>query len=386
MKVLYHHRTLAKDGMDVHIQEMVAALRRRGHQVLVVGPGSHGRTGDIERTSRGARRILPAAVAELAELTYNALAFRRLQTAYSSFQPDILYERYNLYLLAGLWLSRARDLPMLLELNAPLAHERSKHADLTWRRLAHRLEAKVWGAANAVLPVSHALADFVHGAGVAENRIHVIPNGVDPSRFSPEIDGGEIRRQLGLADRVVLGFTGFVRPWHGLDRIIDVMAQCGAAHNLHLLIVGDGPARSDLERKAHQLGVLGCVQFIGPIPRNDIPRYVAAFDIALQPSAVPYASPLKLVEYMAMGKAIIAPDQPNIRELIDHSLTGLLVGGGGTAELTNAILSLAKNAKLRENLGRRALHEVRKRGLTWEANAERVEALADRLIRSPAGT
>jgi glycosyltransferase involved in cell wall biosynthesis len=362
--------------MDVHIREMVEALRRRGHQVLVVGPRSEGPKSNHESTIRG---MLPSAASELAELAYNILAFRRLQAAYASFQPNILYERYNLFLVAGLWLSRARSLPMLLEVNAPLAHERSKHGDLAWHRLAHRLEAKVWDAADVVLPVSHALADFVQEAGVAQHRIQVIPNGVDLRRFSPDIDGNDVRRELGLGNHIVLGFSGFVRPWHGLDRVIEVIANYRAGPTLHLLVVGDGPAKADLEHKANRLRVADRVRFVGSIDRDDIPRYVAVFDIALQPSAVAYASPLKLVEYMAMGKAIIAPDQPNIRELIDDSRTGLLVRGKGTVELAEAIVLLARDSELRQSLGRRAAHEVSKRDLTWDANARRVEALADRL-------
>jgi glycosyltransferase involved in cell wall biosynthesis len=379
MKILYHHRTLAKDGMDVHIKEMVAALRQRGHQVLVVGPGES--DSPTTGTDRTIRRMLPTAVSEFAELAYNVLAFRRLQRAYASFQPDVLYERYNLFLLAGMRLSQMHGLPMLLEVNSPLAHERSKHGSLTWRRLAHRLEAKVWTGADAVLPVSHALADIILGAGVAEYRIHVIPNGVDPRRFSPDIEGVEARCELGLGNHVVLGFTGFVRPWHGLDRVIDVMANYGPAQTLHLLVVGDGPAKADLEHMANRLGVADRVRFVGPIDRARIPRYMAAFDIALQPSAVAYACPLKLIEYMAMGKAIVAPDQPNIRELIKNTNTGLLVRDGDTGELAEAIVSLATNAELRHSLGRGAAREVYKRGLTWEANAERVEVLADRLVR-----
>jgi glycosyltransferase involved in cell wall biosynthesis len=225
------------------------------------------------------------------------------------------------------------------------------------------------------------LADIILGAGVAEYRIHVIPNGVDPRRFSPDIEGVEARCELGLGNHVVLGFTGFVRPWHGLDRVIDVMANYGPAQTLHLLVVGDGPAKADLEHMANRLGVADRVRFVGPIDRARIPRYMAAFDIALQPSAVAYACPLKLIEYMAMGKAIIAPDQPNIRELIKNTDTGLLVREGDTGELAEAIVSLATNAELRHSLGRRAASEVYKRGLTWEANAERVELLADRLVR-----
>ena len=178
--------------------------------------------------------MLPTAVSELAELAYDRFALRRLQTAYASFRPDILYERYNLFLLAGMRLSQMHGLPMLLEINSPLAYERSTHGNLAWHRLAHRLEAKVWTAADAVFPVSHALADIVRGAGVSGDRIQVNPNGVDPRRFSTEISGVEVRRELGLGNHVVLGFTGFVRQWHGLDRVIEVMATYEPARELHL--------------------------------------------------------------------------------------------------------------------------------------------------------
>ena len=163
--------------MDVHIREMVDALRRRKHEVLVVGPREQESHGSV--TSAAIRQILPAVVSELAELAYDRYALRRLQAAYASFQPDVLYERYNLFLLAGMRLSRMHGLPMLLEINSPLANERSMHGNLAWRRLAQRLETKVWTAADAVFPVSHALADIVRSSGVADNRILVIPNGVD---------------------------------------------------------------------------------------------------------------------------------------------------------------------------------------------------------------
>jgi glycosyltransferase involved in cell wall biosynthesis len=380
VKILYHHRILAKDGMDVHVQEMVSAFRRRGHQVLLVGPreSRQGNAGKISRTSTVIRQTIPV-VSEFAELAYNGIAYNRLKRAWASFQPDILYERYNLYLLAGLWLTRARRLPMLLEVNAPLALERAEHGRLAWRQLARSCEAKVWRGADVVLPVSEALADIVQKVGVAEDRIHVIPNGVDLSSFVSSPDSAKLRRELKLENRTVLGFVGFVRPWHGLDRIIEILANCGHMLDLHLLIVGDGPARPNLEQMANELGVADRVQFVGAVGRRDVPRYVEVFDIALQPSAVAYACPLKLIEYMSMGKAIIAPDQPNIRELIGNSQTGLLVRKGDTRELTEAILLLANNPELRVSLGRRALEAVRQRNLTWDANAEHVSALATQM-------
>ena len=188
--------------------------------------------------------------------------------------------------------------------------------DSAWAALARRLEVKLWSAAEAVLPVSNVLADIVQSAGVAEDRIHVVPNGVDPDRFFPGIDGAEVRRRLGLGNKVVLGFSGFVRPWHGLDRVIDVMAKCESACDLVFSLSAMGQLGPTWSRRRVTLASVDRVRFVGAVDRKELPRYLAAFDIALQPSAVAYACPLKLVEYMAMGKAIIAPDQPNIRELI----------------------------------------------------------------------
>ena len=381
MKILYHHRTLAKDGMNVHIQELVAALERRGHEVRVIGPGRP--SNEVENPGKSTtltelvRRVSPASLSDFAELGYNALELARLNSAVKSFRPDIVYERYNLFLLAGLWTSRAHGLPLILEVNSPLARERSEYGRLTWKRLAKHLEGRVWRAADAVLPVTHVLAEEIFEAGVKADRVHVMPNGVDLRNFSSSLDGGEVRRKLGLVDEVVMGFTGFIRPWHGLDRILDLIAAMRHSRRLHLVVVGDGPARASLEQQADKLGIRELVKFVGPIDRAQIPQYIAAFDIALQPSAVPYACPLKLVEYMAMGKAIVAPDQPNIRELIDDGRTGLLFEGDDTRALHSAVSRLAGDPQLRKRLAQGAASAVQQRGLTWDANARRIETLAD---------
>ena len=87
-----------------------------------------------------------------------------------------------------------------------------------------------------------------------------------------------------------------------------------------------------------------------------------------------------------MGKATIAPDQPNIRELIDDRKTGLLVDCADTGRLADAIQLLAKESDLRSELARNAASTVRERGMTWDQNAERVEILAKHLIKSHAIT
>ena len=143
---------------------------------------------------------------------------------------------------------------------------------------------------------------------------------------------------------------------------------------------GDGPARVDLESLAVELGVSDRVRFTGLATREEIPRLVAGFDIALQPASVPYASPLKLFEYMAAGKAIIAPDQPNIREVLDHSRTALLFDPASPEAMWHGIETLARDGALRARLGVAAREEVLRRDFTRAGNARRVVALAEHAL------
>lgn len=317
MKILYHHRIAARDGMDVHKSELIKAFRALGHEVIEVGPeaqqkaefGSDGGLADL------LRRHLPQWATEALELVYDRLAWRRLKRAYLKHRPDILYERHNLYLSAGMRLKKKYGLPFLLEVNAPLAEERERNGGLALKKIAHAQEGEVWRAADAIFPVTEVLAGYLTAKGVNPARIRVVPNAVDPMVFNTDVDGSEVRRTYALEGAVVLGFTGFIRDWHGLDKVIEALPALAEEADVHLLVVGDGPAKPNLEAQAETLSVAARVHFTGIISRSEIPAYVAAFDIALQPAVTPYASPLKLFEYLALGKPVLAPDQPNIREI-----------------------------------------------------------------------
>jgi glycosyltransferase involved in cell wall biosynthesis len=97
----------------------------------------------------------------------------------------------------------------------------------------------------------------------------------------------------------------------------------------------------------------------------------------LQPAAVPYACPLKLLEYMAAGRAIVAPDQPNLREILEHDRTALLFEAGDAAAQWHAIATLAGDAALRRRLGDAARRDIIRRDMTWPGQARRVVALAE---------
>jgi len=221
-----------------------------------------------------------------------------------------------------------------------------------------------------VLPVTEMLADIVAAAGVSRSNISVIPNGVDFTRFG--------LRPPRPPDRPVsLGFVGFVQPWHGLDRVIEGMATQTGGQVATLTIVGDGPARPELERLATRLKVTDRVTFTGVVPPDMVGSLLAGFDIALQPQATPYASPLKIFEYMAAGCAIVAPDQKNIREVLKHGKTAVLFDPEAPQLMWNAVQWLIDEPALRSRLGAAARAWIESENRTWAGNAARVVALAE---------
>ena len=285
MKILIHHRIASRDGQAVHLEEMIEALRGQGHELLLVGPGAFEQVGfgSSSATIDRIKRIIPAPIYELMEIGYNLFAFRRLSKAVRQFRPDFIYERFSLFLLAGIWVHRLRRIPLLLEVNGPLFEERVRHDGLSMRTLARACQGYIWRNVTYVLPVTEVLAEQVHEYGVPKERIAVIPNGINPERFGKAPPTTVAKQAAGLGGRLVLGFTGFVRPWHAMDKVIELLALEGERLNLHLLIVGDGPSRQDLERLAESRGVSHRFTITGVVDRDAIANHVATFDVALIP-------------------------------------------------------------------------------------------------------
>ncbi len=387
MKILYHHRTASKDGQAVHIEEMIEALRSEGHEVRVVAPGAPesnldtaaqggGRMGGDMGWVHRLKALLPKAAYELMELAYNLVAYRQLMAAAREFQPQVIYERYNLFLLAGLMVKKHLGIPLLLEVNSPLVLERSQHSGgLALQRLARWAEGAAWRGADAVLPVTQVLAGHVRAYGVPTERIHVVPNGINRAHFAEAPRPDEAKRRLGLQGRVVLGFTGFVRDWHGVDRVIDWMASPQAPQDTHLLVVGDGPVRAALEAQAQRLGLAERVTFTGVVHREQVPAHVAAFDVALQPAVTPYASPLKLMEYLVLGKAVVAPATPNLQEVLTDNVNALMFEQAKPGALEGTLTRLCTDTSLRQRLAQGAADTIDRLELTWVGNARRVTAL-----------
>lgn len=386
LRVLYHHRIRADDGQAVHVRELITALRHRGHEVQECALVQKSVAKEASAAGKGSfwqRLRLPRAAVEVMEVAYNRRARSMLRAAVEGFRPDVVYERHALHCRAGLDVAREAGLPLLLEVNSPMVDEMEKLGLLRLPRAARRTERFVLGGADRVLAVTQVLADRLVELGARRENVVVIPNGAQPERYdsAAHAAGQALRQRWGLPrEAVVLGFVGFMRPWHRLDLVLRAMAAPGF-ENAHLVMVGDGPALPDLLAEAATRGLAARVHAVGKVPGDLVPAHVCAFDVALVPAINDYASPLKLFDSLAAGVATLAPDQPNLREIVRDGQQAVLYRPGDEADFVQRLLRLVQDGRFRERIGTAGEFLLRERELTWDGNAGRVAEIAQDLLR-----
>ncbi len=383
-RVLYHHRIRADDGQAVHVREVIGALRRAGHTVeeCALVPKAVAAASSTERpTSLWQRLSLPRTAVEVLEILYDRRGRTMLRDRARTLAPHFVYERHALHCRSGLDVARELGVPLLLEVNSPMVLEMEKLGSLRFARRARRTERAVLAGADAVLAVTRVLADLLVEAGAPRERVHVIGNGADPDRYGAEARAAAaaIRARWELpANAFVLGFVGYMRPWHRLDLVVDAMAQ-PALRPVVLVLMGRGPALGPLRELAVGRGIGDRVLALGDVPSDLLPAHQIACDAALIPAINDYASPLKLFDALAAAVPVLAPDQPNLRENVRDGETALLFPPGDAAALSARLLRLVQDRAFAARLGaagRRALDENR---WTWAGNAERIVRIHESL-------
>lgn len=383
MRLVVDHRTQGQGVEGVHLLGMAHAFERAGAEVAIVSPPGVevGRPGAAPRKAPGLRGLwwmlaehVPETLFELMEIAYNVPAFLRLRRAVKEPRADALYERYAFFHVAGAMAARAAGVPLILEVNytadTPLYRRRSR----LLRPLARAAERFVFRRARLIVAVSSVLRNGIVAGGIPADRVLTLPNAADPDRFRPEISGEAVRARHGLLGARVVGFTGAFFPWHGVGFLLDALAELlREMPDAAALLVGDGPERSLLEERVRQEGLGERVRFAGWIGHEDLPEHVAAFDIAVMPDSNEYGSPMKIFEYMAMGKPVVAPRLGPLADGIVDGETGILFPRRDETALRAALAALLGDEARRRQMGERARAHVLANH-TWDRNAARVLA------------
>lgn len=283
-----------------------------------------------------------------------------------------VWQRHELFHTAGLDLADAYGVPSVLFVPATKIWESSQ-----WgvrrpgreRWLEHYGERPSLQRADLVACGSDLVAEEVIRLGAAAERVLVTPSGVDLEQFAPSDGGDVVRRRLGLEARFVVGWVGSFRPFHCLDQAVYALASLDGAS---LLLVGDGPERSRIERLASEAGVHTVTT--GTVGHSELPAYLQAMDVGIVLSAAGqtfHYSPLKLAEYLAAGLPVVAPRVPQLSERLHDGVDALLVPPGDFQALEEALVRLRDDVELRRTLGGSARAAARERW-SWDNQVKRV--------------
>ena len=224
------------------------------------------------------------------------------------------------------------------------------------KQVAARQAAFTYREADQILCVSKpAKQHLVDNWQVPPEKINVMPNGVDIELFGQSFDPEPIRQEWGLGDGPVISFVGGFQKWHGLENLVESFCQIqDMVPTARLFLVGDGPYREILDQKIKASHVQDKVVITGFLPQERVPEMLSVADITVLPyPKLPqdlWFSPLKLYEYMAAGKTIVASNSGQIGEVIEDGETGVLTEPGNVFELTNALKVLLGNEQERRRL------------------------------------
>lgn len=358
-------------GCSIHLRAVAEAWLRAGHEVVAIVA----ETGPLAGVDRLAGMGL-----EVRPLRQPA-GTRELDWQFGQVRPDFIYERLALLAPHGARAAADAGLPHVYEVNAPLDQEASRHRGFERSDEARASFTEGFQHSSGSVCVSEPVADWVRALAPASHAVHVEPNGAS-HRFleAPDEEAVErLARRFGLeAGEFRVGFVGSFRPWHDLSSLVEAVARLQKEVPARLVLIGDGPARNTVLEHAtrERVGVTLC----GLVPHDEVPIHLALCDAVVVPYANEgdYFSPLKLIESMAAGRAIVASATVPVRAFLRHGEDALLAEPGDVLGLTWWLRACAMDQELRERLGAEARRRVAAR-FTWDSVAERIRSFATSL-------
>lgn len=355
-------------GPACHVQGAIGGFRSAGWDVSpyivgdrvpprwLAGKGLHSSAGGLKRMAADVFRMA-------SNFHHGRKAFREM-----SGNADWAYERFGVFQSMGAVFQRA-GIPWILETNTPFALENSwepARKSVCFSRAAREHERRAYQCCDALVVQTLALKDIViRFAGIGAEKIVVVPNAVGLQRFDAP---PPIRKFSGPT----IGFVGALRRWQALEnpiRAIRDLADEGMPYNL--VIVGAGEKQQEWRGLVQALGLEERVVFAGSIPMEQIPAWIAGFDIGFcgplgsvagQPM---YFSPLKLYEYMAAAKPVLASSHDDARRLIVPGETGYLFETDSLPDLERVLRQAWTERDSWSAMGVRARNMIAA-GHTWD--------------------
>ncbi len=382
MKILYNlshpgdRLDMQRAGHIVRANAILNGLESLGHTIVRVEAAADKESRiAVDTYQKIIKNRIPPSIAlklrDAGRVLQSRRYVHRLLELIDRHNPDCILETHVPFNLAGALASKEAGLPLFIDDVAPVWEEEQQYG-VGLKKLSERTYQQVTGQASLLVAVNGTLRRYLLEQGLPEKKILVVENGIDDQFFNPLVDGRRYRIKFGFRDdEVVIVFVGSFQPYHRVDYLLKAFATIVTEHPAKLLLVGDGNHRGEAESLAKDLGLADKAIFTGRIPYNEVSFYAAAGDIAVMPATNEYGNPMKVYEYMALGKAVVAPNQETITEIAEHGKNAYLFEPENTQALSMALQTLIEDPRLRDTLGRRAGELVSK--FTWLARAKTME-------------
>lgn len=387
MKILYFspHPNInmaAPSGPGTHIREIIAGFEAQGHTVVRLIAGGEEATSQatsIAFKRNRWKRFIPSIVWETLRDFRMILSDRKLEKKLSELilreQPDLIYERSCYGMGAGMRAAAKARLRYVVEMNAPYPEEKTamqgKSLLSFWGTMHERKQVC---SAYRTIVVSSAMKKYlIEKTNSSEGSIVVAANAVNPNHIRTNAQHIEkLRSDLRLsASQQIIGFVGSIFPYHGVDLMIESFGLIAHEYpHASMLIVGDGEILPALKKRASELQLANRIIFTGNVAHADVYNYLSLMDIAVMARSNWYGSPVKIFEYGAMKKAIIAPNVIPVTDVMTHQEHGLLIEDT-VEDLTSALRFMlnhpADSHRMAENFHKKVMAQH-----TWQKVADHI--------------
>lgn len=284
-----------------------------------------------------------------------------------------VWEQHDLFAGPGRKLADKYGVPLIVYVHAPVVWEAAKwgvNRSLWGYYLENFVEKSSLEKADLIAVVSENVKSKIVKMGVPAEKVLVSPMAVDPQLFEQGSERVEnLRQNLGLEGKTVIGWTGSFRSFHGINYLIDAFARITRSHpDCRLLLVGDGQGRADAEAQVDSLGIRDKVVFTGRKPFREIPQYVSAFDMAVVSASNVsgfHYSPLKLREYLAAGKPVLAPNAGEVPHIFGNEVHLKLFEAGDVDSMVQGMEFYLDDPQTMQRIGERG-QEFALSTSTWE--------------------
>ncbi len=375
LKILHilDHSLPLQSGYTFRSQNIFRTQRKRGWEPIALTSPKH------EESWKGQRRefetidgyryyrtgsVSRARVPLEAEIRLMAALGRRIREIVDLEKPDILHAHSPiLNAIPALWAGRERGTPIVYEIRAfweDAAVDHGTYSQGSWKyRLVKAIETWVCRKAYGVAVLCHGLKDDLIKRGIPSNKLAVVSNGINVEDFHPCKPDQNYNETWGLIGKRVIGFIGSFYRYEGLNLLVEAFGHLATYRkDIALLLVGGGEMERELKAQIEALHLHDKVIVPGRIPHERIPGVYAMVDILVYPRysrrLTELVTPLKPLESMAMGKALVASDVGGHRELIQNGKTGLLFPAGNVSALIKALEQILDDNNFHQSLGKQA--------------------------------